>query len=191
MSAKERRVVNAPEIITERLALAPLLSGDAPALLEYRSDPEVFRYQTWAPASLDEAQRFIDDHRSLAFDTPDTWFQLAIRLRESGQLLGDVGVHFPPDETRQVEIGVTIAPRHQRRGFGAEAVIGLIGHLLGPLGKHRVYASVDPRNAPSIALLERVGLRQEAHFRESLWFKGEWADDLVFAILGSEWAARP
>jgi RimJ/RimL family protein N-acetyltransferase len=46
---------------------------------------------------------------------------------------------------------------------------------------------VDPRNGPSTALLRRVGIRQEAHFHESLWFNEEWADDLVFAILRSEW----
>jgi RimJ/RimL family protein N-acetyltransferase len=49
---------------------------------------------------------------------------------------------------------------------------------------------VDPRNEPSVALLKRVGMRQEAHFRESLWFKGEWVDDMVFGILGSEWKSR-
>ena len=61
----------------------------------------------------------------------------------------------------------------------------MIGHFLGPLGKHRVFASADPRNARSLALLERVGMRREAHFRESLWFKGEWVDDVVYAILES------
>lgn len=63
----------------------------------------------------------------------------------------------------------------------------MIGYLLGPVQKHRVFASVDPRNTRSLALLERVGMRQEAHFRESLWFKGEWVDDVVFAILAAEW----
>ena len=46
---------------------------------------------------------------------------------------------------------------------------------------------MDPRNEPSVALLERVGMRKEAHFRKSLWFKGEWVDDMVLAILKSEW----
>jgi RimJ/RimL family protein N-acetyltransferase len=53
-----------------------------------------------------------------------------------------------------------------------------------------VYGSVDPRNRASIALLARVGMRQEAHFRKSLWLRGEWVDDLVFAILESEWTRR-
>jgi RimJ/RimL family protein N-acetyltransferase len=176
-----------PEILTKRLILTPLISSDAPALFAYRSDPEVCRYQTWQPRSLDEAQRFIDGLQSVAFDTPGTWFQLGIRLQDVGLLVGDLGVHFPAEIPRQVEIGITVAPDHQARGFGSEAVTGVLGYLFGPLQKHRVFASVDPRNQRSLALLKRVGMRQEAHFRESLWFKGAWVDDLVFAILESEW----
>lgn len=166
-------VLPAPEILTERLVLTPLLESDAQALFEYRSDPEVYLYQTWLPRSDEEALHFIDDLRSVDFDTPGTWSQLGIRLRDVSLLVGDLGVHFPADEPHQVEIGVTVARGHQGHGFGTEAVTGLLGHLFGPLHKHRVFASVDPRNQASIALLNRVGMRQEAHFRESLWFKGE------------------
>jgi len=63
-------------------------------------------------------------------------------------------------------------------------------YLFDALGKHRDYAAVDPRNAPSIRLLDCLGMRREEHFRESLWDKGEWCDDLVFAILEDEWRAR-
>jgi RimJ/RimL family protein N-acetyltransferase len=55
------------------------------------------------------------------------------------------------------------------------------------LDTHRVFASVDPRNTASMALFEHLGMRPEAHFRQSLWFKGDWVDDVVFAILKSEW----
>ena len=179
-----------PEIVTQSLKLTPFLGSDAAVFFEYRSDSEVCQYQSWAPGSIDDALHFINGLQSVAFDTPGTWFQLAVRLRESDLLIGDLGVHFPADDPRQAEVGFTVAPRHQRRGFAAEAVKGLLDHLFGPLGKHRVFASVDPRNEASIALLKRVGMRQEAHFRESLWFKGKWVDDLVFGILESEWKGR-
>jgi RimJ/RimL family protein N-acetyltransferase len=178
------------EILTKRLKLDPLLAGDAQAFFEYRADPEVCRYQSFEPGALDDAQKFISGLQSVVFETPGTWFQLAIRLRESDLLIGDLGVHFIADDTRQVEIGFTVAPSHQGRGCGTEAVTGLLGYLLGALRKHRVFASVDPRNESSMALLKRVGMRQEAHFRESLWFKGEWVDDMVFGMLEAEWNAR-
>lgn len=94
------------------------------------------------------------------------------------------------EDSRQVEIGFTVAPAHQGRGFATEAVLGILAYLFERVHKHRVFASVDPRNVASIALLKRTGMRQEAHFRESLWFKGRWADDMVFGILETEWASR-
>jgi RimJ/RimL family protein N-acetyltransferase len=185
-----RCILAPPQIATQRLSLAPLRPDNAAAFYEYRSDREVSRYQSWEPGSLDEAAQFINGLQSLAFDTPGTWFQLAIRPRDSSLLIGDLGVHFPADDPHQVEIGFTVAPKHQRQGFGIEAVTGLLGFLFGTLQKHRVFASVDPRNEPSIALLKRLEMRQEAHFRESLLINGEWVDDIVFGILASEWKCR-
>ena len=179
-----------PEISTRRLRLSQLVVRDAPAMYEYRSDPEVCRYQSFEPGSLGDVEEFIGGLQSNTFGTAGSWFQFAIRLQETGQLIGDLGTHFITDDPKQVEIGFTVSPVYQAQGFGTEAVSGILSHLLGPLQKHRVFASVDPRNKSSIALLKRVGMRQEAHFRESLWFKGEWADDMVFGILESEWEAR-
>jgi RimJ/RimL family protein N-acetyltransferase len=179
--------MNPPEITTGRLSLARLLAGDARPLWEYRSDPRVCRFQSFEPGSLQDAERFIAEMQATTFGQPGRWYQLGIRRTDSGLLIGDIGVRFSVDDDRQAEIGFTISPVHQGRGFGTEAVASVLGYLLGTLRNHRVFASVDPRNGPSVALLRRVGMRQEAHFRESLWFKGEWADDLVFAMLESEW----
>jgi len=176
------------EIITRRLRLSRLAPSDVMAIYEYRSDPEVCRYQSFEPGSIEDAAAFTARLQGYPFDTPGTWFQFAIRQAGSAEVIGDVGVHFPDDSPRQAEIGFTLAPAYQGRGYATEAVSALIEHLLGSCKKHRVFASVDPRNIRSVALLERLGMRQEAHFRESLWFKGEWVDDVIYAILRSEWA---
>lgn len=176
-----------PVIKTTRLALSKLVAADAPALYGYRSEPEVCRYQSFEPGSLADAESFIEKLQPNAFDTVGTWFQFGIRRNDSDLLIGDIGAHFLADDPRQVEIGFTVDPGHQGRGFGTEAVTGLLDHLLVTVGKHRVIASVDPRNRPSVALLERVGMRLEAHFRESLWFKGEWVDDMVYGVLRTDW----
>jgi RimJ/RimL family protein N-acetyltransferase len=181
--------VPAPDIATDRLILTPLSVADSSALFAYRSLPEVYRYQSWEPRHPDEVVRFLDGLASVEFNTPGTWFQLGVRRRESGELVGDLGVHFLEDG-EQVEIGFTLRPDCQGCGLGTEAVVGLLDYLFGRLRKHRVFASVDPRNQPSLRLLQRVGMRQEGRFLESLRFRGEWADDMVFAILASEWALR-
>jgi len=180
-----------PEILTRRLELSRMAAADAAEVFAYRHLPEVRRFQTFEPESLADVERYIAGMQSSAFGDPGPWCQLAIRLRGEGQrigdrpLIGDLGARVTAEDPRQVEIGFTLAPAHQGHGYATEAVSGLIGHLLGPLRKHRVFASADPRNTRSLALLERVGMRKEAHFRESLWFKGEWVDDVVYAIVAT------
>ncbi len=175
------------EIITERLKLTPLIEADAKALYEYRSDPEVCKYQSFEPGELAAAIEFISELEHNTFGIPDTWVQFGIRLRDSGRLIGDLGVHFIADKPKQVEIGFTLDSSHQGHGYATEAVERMLGYLFVTHEIHRVFASVDPRNERCISLLERVGMIKEAHFRRSMWFKGDWVDDLVFAILKSDW----
>jgi RimJ/RimL family protein N-acetyltransferase len=174
-------------IATERLVLRPLRADDAEAMLVYRSDPEVARYQGWEPETLSDVSEFIAALVDVEPNTPGTWLQLAICLGSSGELIGDIGLHFPEGRDHEAEFGITLNPIHQGRGYAAEALRAALGYLFGSLGKHRVYGSADPHNEASLRLMERVGMRREAHFRESLWFKGGWADDVICAILEREW----
>jgi RimJ/RimL family protein N-acetyltransferase len=177
-------------IITERLELRPLALHDADALFAYRSNPIVAKYQDWKPESIEQTREFINTLSGVEADTPGTWFQLGLVHRASGELIGDCGLRFLKDDSRQSEIGITLAPAHQRQGYALEAVRAVLEYLFTGLGKHRVFASMDPRNTAVIELFKRVGMRQEAHMVESLWLNGEWVDDVIFAILEREWRAR-
>ena len=180
----------APELVTDRVRIGELVPGDAPALFNYRSDAEVARFQSWSPASVDETRAFIVRNASGPFGESGAWRQLAVRSADTGELVGDLGVRVQAPDDQQVEIGFTIAPERQRQGFGKSAVTALLDYLFTAMGKHRAFASVDPRNGASMALLRGVGMRQEAHFRQSLRWRGEWADDVVFALLRAEWNER-
>jgi RimJ/RimL family protein N-acetyltransferase len=177
--------IAAPEIVAGRLRIDALVPADAPVLFGYRSDTDVARFQSWGPASIDETRAFIVRNASRPFGESGAWCQLAVRSAATGELVGDLGLHFLAQDDQQVEMGFTIAPAHQRQGFGKSAVIALLDYLFTVLTKHRVFASVDPRNAASMALLAAAGMRQEAHFRQSLLWRGEWVDDVVFALLRS------
>lgn len=182
--------MQAPRIETERLLLQALEPRDALAMYAYRSDPAVNRYQSWRPRGVQEVEKFIRNLEEIGFNREDTWSQLGVFRKETGALVGDLGVHFLPPGNRQVEIGFTIAPPCQRQGYATEAVGALIRYLFQTLGKHRVTASLDPRNAASIALLEKMGMRREAHFRQSIRTPDGWEDDLVYALLEDEWEVR-
>jgi RimJ/RimL family protein N-acetyltransferase len=171
-------------IRTEHLLLRPLSQNDATAMFRYRGDPDVARYQSWKPQSLEEIEAFIERNASNAALAPDTWYQIGIATA-CGSIIGDIGIHVTADE--QVELGVTLEPGAQRRGFATEALTALLDRLFCDLRKHRVFASVDPRNHRSLALMHRLHFRQEGHFRESLYIDGEWVDDVVFAMLQQEW----
>ncbi|OOG52515.1 GNAT family N-acetyltransferase [Rhodanobacter sp. B05] len=175
------------ELVTARLHIDALRPEDAQELFACRADPSVAIYQGWCPADLAAASEFI---AAQPLSPSHGWFQRAIRLREAGVLIGDLGVCLPEDPRDSVEFGASIAPAYQGHGYSSEAVRALLACVFGELGRHRVHASVDPRNLASMAMLRALGLRQEAHHRESLWFKGEWADDVIFAMLDHEWRAQ-
>jgi RimJ/RimL family protein N-acetyltransferase len=159
-------------------------------MFAYRSHPEVVRYQLWEPMDVEEIGAFIAQLAEVPPGTPGTWHQLGILRKENGDLIGDCGIHFPPDEARQAEVGITIAPDHQGRGYATEALEAVLDRLFTRVGMHRISGRVDPRNAASIALLERMGMKREGHLRESVWVRGEWTDDLIYAVLEWEWRGR-
>jgi RimJ/RimL family protein N-acetyltransferase len=178
------------ELRSPRLQLRPLRADDAPTICAYRDLPEVARYQAWESCSLNDAVQMIAGQNGLVPDTPGTWFQLAIVIAASGQLIGDCGLHFRQDNPRQVELGITLDPAHQKRGFATEALGIVLEYLFGTLGKHRVFAVTDAENLAAASLFRRLGFRQEAHCVEYVWFKGAWSSEYLFALLHREWQER-
>jgi RimJ/RimL family protein N-acetyltransferase len=175
------------EIVTKRLALRDLEASDAQRIFEYRSRPDVSRFQSWGTQSADAIQSYIRGLSAAEPGMPGSWYQIGIILLSGRELIGDCGFHVLETEPRQAELGIALAPEFQGRGYATETLRVLLDYLLVELGKHRVFGSVDPRNVRSTMLLQRIGMRKEAHFVKSLWFKGEWVDDVIFAILASEW----
>ena len=180
----------APFFRTERLDVRPFTTADVEPLAAYRADPEVARYQTWSDYTRDQAAALVESVQHLALGTPGSWHQLALEDRALGALVGDLACRVDEVEPRQLEVGFTIAAVHQRRGYAAEALRGLLDHAFTSMGLHRVVAVTDARNDAAAALLQRVGMRQEGHLLENVFFKGEWGSELLFAVLAREHEAR-
>lgn len=175
------------KITTNRLTLRPIEKKDAESIFQYRSDIIVNKYQGWIPKSIDEVDDFIANKVSRTIDVTDTWFQFVIIISNENKLIGDIGIHFIGTNNMQVEIGCTIRKDFQGKGYATEALEAIIHFLFTTLKKHRIIASADPRNTASIRLVERLGFKKEAHFKESLLLHGEWVDDSIFAILKKDW----
>jgi len=176
---------------TARLVLRPFEDRDIEPFHLYRSDPDVARYQGWeAPFPLEQAVRFVDEMKARRPGKPGEWYQLALALKTTGEMIGDCVFQRLAEDPAQAEIGFTLSRSHQGRGYGAEAVARLIDFLFGDLGLHRVRANCDPENPASARLLQRVGMRHEGRFVESLWFKGSYVGEDWYALLRREWEDR-
>lgn len=176
---------------TDRLILRRFSTDDIESFAAYRSDPDVARYQSWDPPFTQaQAQAFIEALADTDPDTPGQWFQLAVVEASSGVHIGDLAASVDGADPRLARIGFTLASAAHGNGYATEAATGLLDYLFVARRKHRVAADCDIRNAPSVAVLERLGMRREAHHRESAWWKGEWTDELVYATLAEEWTIR-
>lgn len=175
------------ELKTDRLVIRSLTTADTEAMHAYRSKIEVARFQSWQPQSLEQVNELIKGLHPENFNATGEWYQVGITLQANQMLIGDLGVQISSRDSRLAEIGITIHPQYQNKGYGKEALSALLNLLLYKLGKHRVTASVDPRNLASMALMKGVGLRQEGHFVKSLWIKDTWVDDVIFAALKNDW----
>lgn len=171
---------------TERLLIRDLTLDDKQAVFNYRSDAEANKFQSWIPETLEDVEQFIERNNK-EFNQPESWYQVLITEKDSKAVIGDIGIHFFGSENLQAELGITLNKDFQGRGYASEALKGVINFLFGDLKKHRIMASVDPENIDSLKLMERIGFRKEGHFVKSLFWKNNWTDDVIYALLREEW----
>ncbi|SFR86669.1 Protein N-acetyltransferase, RimJ/RimL family [Microbacterium sp. cf046] len=174
-----------------RVGLELLRPDDFDALYAIQSDPEVCRYLLYEPRSPERVHEVLErDAAATRLATGEDFVQPAIR-DATGRLIGTMYFKLASVEDRTAEIGWLLDPRFQGQGYAREAAAVLLDLAFGELGLHRVYAELDPRNTASVALCLRLGMREEAFLRENMWFKGDWADTGIYAILEHEWRRRP
>ena len=174
-------------IETKRLWIRNLTAPDVQDFHLYRSNPEVTRYQGFDVFTLEEAKTFIEDHTGKEFGVPGEWVQYGIENRNTKKVIGDCAIKLDKNDTRLGEIGITISPNEQRKGYAKEALTAILNFLFSREDFHRVTEIVDVENIASIQLLKSVGCRQEGHFIENIFFKGKWGSEYQYAMLKSEW----
>jgi len=163
---------------TDRLILRRFALSDAPGILRLSADPSVHEVADELGSDEREARAYLEQQLALDEFEPEALFDLAIERREAGELIGMATVvRTEPN----VEIGYALHTDFRRRGYATEAANALLELAMVELGASEVRAQVAPENAPSRAVLERVGLREVgAHFavRE--------AGNLAYAITRDE-----
>jgi RimJ/RimL family protein N-acetyltransferase len=173
---------------TDRLVLRPFREGDEPDVLAYRSRLDVVRYMPTDPLRPARAGAFIAERLAATRIAADEG-KIILAVELDGRVIGDVLVKAGKLADRQAEIGWAFNPQFHGRGLATEAARELLVMAFGELDMHRAWAQLDPRNAASARLCERLGMRREAYFREDIWFKAEWGDTAIYALLAAEWHA--
>lgn len=177
-----------PVLETERLLLRAPVPADAPAIFRIMGDPRVMRYFGSPPmASLEAAERRVaglaEDFAALS------GIRWAIALRDEDELIGTCGFWRLVKEHYRAEVGYELHPDWWGKGLMPEALGAALGFGFGPMGLHSVEAQIDPENAGSRRVLEKLGFLQEGYFRESYYDPnaGRFTDTAVFSLLRSSW----
>lgn len=177
---------------TDRLLLRPFAEGDLSTLHVMQSDEEVVRYLYHDVRSLDEVRVSLARKMgSLSIAGEGDGVTAAVILRDTGELVADVSLWLVSAGHEQGELGFVVHPAYQRRGYATEASRRMLEFAFTTMRLHRVIGRTEARNAGSARVLEKLGMRREAHFIENEWVKGEWQSEYVYALLAEEWAAAP
>jgi RimJ/RimL family protein N-acetyltransferase len=175
---------------TERLVLRTMRLADVGDIHAYQSREDVCRYLPYEPRTREEVTAKVAQFsQAKVLGGDGDYWQLAVERADApGRVIGDVYFSVTSVADAAADIGWTLHPDAHGRGYMTEAA-GAVLDIAFDLGLHRVRANLDPRNDASAALCRRLGMRAEAHFVEDIWFKGEWADSAIYAILDREWRA--
>jgi aminoglycoside 6'-N-acetyltransferase len=176
-------------IATDRLLLRSFRPGDEAEVFAYRSQPEVVRYIPGEPKTKEQVADLVAERASAGrVDEKSPILTLAVEL--GGRVVGDVLIHLDGldgHDGRQAEIGWVFHPDVAGQGYATEAARAITRAAFEDLGVHRVWAQLEPVNTGSARVCERLGMRREALFVNASWFKEEWTDLAVYAILDHEW----
>ena len=172
-----------------RVRLRPTRPADAGDLFAVYSDAETMRYWSHEPfTAADEAAAALAGiARSFAARTSLEW---AIADAATDALVGTVTLYGWDRAHRRAEIGFLLGRAHWGRGLASEAVRAALAFGFSEMDLHRVEADVDPENAASLALLARLGFREEGRLAERWFTYGAWRDSVVLGLLAPG-AAQP
>ena len=178
------------DLHTPRLLLREFVESDALELNRHESDPKVVRFATHGVRTLADSLAYIQGVRAEARGEPRRLFEFALVRSRDARLIGRCGMKLSEAEQSEAMLWYVLAQDVWGEGYAAEAAQAVLGYGFEQLRLHRIFVDIDPRNAASLRVAEKIGLRREGHFLETTWTKGEWTDTVVYALLDREHRSR-
>jgi RimJ/RimL family protein N-acetyltransferase len=174
---------------TERLLLRAFSQADFDDVHAYAIDPDVVRYMDWGPNSLEDTQAFLDRSFAAQLRWPRSDVNLAVQHLADDRVIGAIRLGVNDEAARTGDIGYSLSSTYWRQGLGTEAARAMVAAGFEVLGLHRIWAECDTRNTGSYGIMEKLGMRREAHFRQDKRARDGWRDSYLYAILAQEWLA--
>ena len=171
------------------MRLREIRHSDVDAFFSIYSDAETSRFLS-RPAMKERAQaeQFVERVRT-GYSTGSA-ISLAVERIEDRAVIGECVLFDIHTQSRRAEIGYTLGREYWSQGYMTEALVALIEIAFGPLDLNRLEADIDPRNAPSARILERLGFVKEGFLRERWIVAGVVSDTALYGLLRKEWEAR-
>jgi len=151
-------VVTVPRIATERLLLREFRTGDFDGFAANMADPEATKFLLSSTTDRRMAWRIFSSAAGGWVLSGAGWW--AVEARESGEMVGTVGA-FMRESFPDIEIGWTLYRRFWGKGYATEAARAAVAFSFDVHRARRVIAHIAPKNAPSIAVSERLGMTFE------------------------------
>ena len=178
-------------IQTQRLLLRPLRDDDLSDWLELVTDEDSYKYFHFYAPSEEEASSGFEQNRRLRPAQPNGHLALGIQLQNEAKIIGGLWFYLTdPEEHRQGTFRIIIHPAFRGKGFGAEALMGLLDFGLNGLAMHDIRVTIDSENKAGRRMAERAGMKLEGEMTEERRIKGEWRSMAYYGMLAGWWQQK-
>ncbi len=176
-----------PNIETDRLIMRILTGDDIPFIFQIFSLEETNRYVSNPPVkNMNEAREIYEKYCK----PKPHLFRIGMVLKESGNLIGTLGLYSIDMEKRSATLGFDLLPDYWGHGYMTEACFALLDYAFEEMELNRIQASAEPENIRSVRVMERLGFTREGILRQLDYYKGAFHDDVIFSMLGDEWKLK-
>lgn len=162
--------------------MRPLRKTDIPSLVKNANHKSVAKYTLVPhPYTAKDAEAFIELSRKLAKEKKSQ--QFAIISHETGEVAGMMGLNRINHQYRRVEIGYWIGVDYRGKGLTTEALELVVKYSFKNLKALRAHAFVDPKNIPSIKVLEKAGFVREGLLKKFYRSRNKQYDVYIYAMV--------
>jgi ribosomal-protein-alanine N-acetyltransferase len=173
-------------ITTPRLNLRRVQPEDEAGIVALSADDDLFRYVYWSLPGEEQLYNWIQGEQNTRPVLQERGLWLTIEIQDGRKFAGLAWIRYFNDSNDQGQIQLVISAEEQRKGYGLEAMNGLLAFGFQGIGMRRMTLSGDNQNAAYMGLATKAGFRQEGEFIKERFIRGEWVTTAFFAMLKEE-----